>query len=193
MLFRSGFTTTAGDTIRTHFHDAVENIRKKFFLPHHVPVPVGDYHWNYMHLHIDTSRSRPLTVFFDMDCCEFYNGHNFAPRIQYDYRPNETWSFNIQHDMQFIDLPTGSVNVQIGAIEVITNFSPDMTLRTQVQYDNISQRFQLLMRYRWEYEPGQELFVALGDNSVLNGPFFNPNYIADNTKALIRLGHTWQF
>lgn len=191
--FGIGGTTTDGDTIRTHLHDAVENIDGLFFLPKHVLVPMGHYHWDYAHLHIDTSRTRPLAVYVDIDCCDFYNGHNFAPKLQFDYRPNETWSFNFLHEMQFIDLPTGSVNVQIATWEVITNFTPSMTLRTQLQYDNITHRFQALARYRWEYEPGQEIFVSVGDDSSINDRFFNPRYVSDHSIALIRLGHTFQF
>jgi len=35
-----------------------------------------------------------------------------------------------------------------------------MQLYTELQYDNVSERFALSLRYRWEYQPGQEFFAS---------------------------------
>jgi hypothetical protein len=71
-------------------------------------------------------------------------------------------------------------------MNVSINFTPDMQLRTQVQYDNISETFGLSSRYRWEFDPGSELFVSLGESGeLLNGN----HYRSDTTQASIRIGH----
>ncbi|NIO39305.1 MAG: hypothetical protein GTO41_03350, partial [Burkholderiales bacterium] len=53
------------------------------------------------------------------------------------------------------DLPGGILNIHALSLSLITNFTPDMQLYTEVQYDNISEKFTLSMRYRWEYQLGQ--------------------------------------
>ena len=39
-----------------------------------------------------------------------------------------------------------------------------MNLALQVQYDNISGNLGLSLRYRWEYEPGNEIFFGIGQS-----------------------------
>jgi hypothetical protein len=64
-----------------------------------------------------------------------------------------------------------------------------MNLALQRQYDNISQRFALSLRFRWEYEPGQEFFASVGQAAVIPGQTFVPGA----TQAAIRLGHTFRY
>ena len=45
------------------------------------------------------------------------------------------------------------------------NFTPDMQLALQAQYDNISENFGFSARYRWEYRPGDEIFVGIGQSA----------------------------
>jgi hypothetical protein len=82
------------------------------------------------------------------------------------------------------------VEIQIYALNVTLNFTPDMQLRTQVQYDNISEAVTLSSRYRWEYAPGSELFVALGESGdLINGD----HYRSATTQASVRIGQLMRF
>ena len=187
------FFTEDGDRFQLTYHEITENVRTPFFLPNKTPVTPGHYTWAFFSPRFETSQARPLSVIWDSECCGFYNGNYVKSDFSIDYRPNETWEFILQHVMTLIDLPHAGVNIHIGSFDVATNFTPDMQLRTQVQYDNITKRFQLLARYRWEYEPGSELFLSIGETSGIVGPFFGPQYQPNNTQALIRIGHTFQF
>jgi hypothetical protein len=66
------------------------------------------------------------------------------------------------YEATFIDLPAGSVDIHVVEVDSVINFTPEMQLALQAQYDNISQSIGLLAGYRWEYLPGSELFVAFG-------------------------------
>ena len=88
-----------------------------------------------------------------------------------------------------IDLPTGSVTVHLFSSDLIFNFTPDMQLFTQVQFDNISQKFSFSARYRWEYEPGNEIFASFGQAALIPGTTFHPR----SSQAVIRLGHTFRY
>jgi len=68
------------------------------------------------------------------------------------------------------------------------NFTPDMQLYSEVQYDNISQNFALAMRYRWEYRPGDELFISFGQAALIPESRFQPLI----SQAIIRLGNTFR-
>jgi hypothetical protein len=89
----------------------------------------------------------------------------------------------------FIDLPTGHVAIHIVSASGGVNFTPDMQVLLQAQFDNISRSFSFSARYRWEYEPGNELFVSLGQNAFIPGTRFEPQ----TSLFSIRLGHTLRF
>src|SRR5258708_16651760 len=51
---------------------------------------------------------------------------------------------------------------------------PRSTLFPYTTLFRSSQNFALSLRYRWEYEPGQELFVSVGQGAVIPGQTFVP-------------------
>jgi hypothetical protein len=69
------------------------------------------------------------------------------------------------------------------------NFTPDMQLALQVQYDNISENFGFSARYRWEYRPGNEIFVGFGQSAIID----SRGFMAQVSQGTIRLGHTFRF
>ena len=84
----------------------------------------------------------------------------------------------------------GSVVIQVYGANVGINFSPDMTIQTQVELDNISNALSLSARYHWEVEPGTEVFIGVGEGGqVLDGG----KYESETTRASIRIGHLMRF
>ena len=186
-------STSTGDQLTINLVRSYENIAKTFFLPGKVPVHPGQYEWVHIVPRLDSAVGRPFSVASELDCCTYYDGKYLKSDITLDWRISETFSLNFEQVTNLIDMPTGKVNVFIGLLDFAINFTPDMQLRSQVQYDNITQQFAGLARFRWEYEPGQEIFFSLGESSVLDGPFFTPHYAGRVTQALFRIGHTFQF
>ena len=88
-----------------------------------------------------------------------------------------------------VDLPTGSVDIHLATADAVVNFTPVMQVALQTQYDNITENFAFSARYRWEYRPGNELFVGAGQSALIS----NRGFIAQVSQATIRLGHTFRF
>ncbi len=63
-----------------------------------------------------------------------------------------------------------------------------MNFALQGQWDNISRDLGFLARYRWEFLPGSELFVALGQGAILSRNGFD----ARRSELSVRLGHTFR-
>jgi hypothetical protein len=76
----------------------------------------------------------------------------------------------------------------LATLAAIVNFTPDMQLYNEVQFDNISQNFALAMRYRWEYRPGDELFISIGQAAEIPQTTFRPQI----TQAIVRVGNTFR-
>ena len=186
--------TNASDlNVAIQLQQTFDRLDEPFVLPANVVVPVGNYNWTSFFLHINTSQAFPIQIHMDVTCCNYYNGKGFRPRIDFNFRPNEVFEVEASYQPNFIHLPTGHVDIHVGTIDAIVNFTPDMQFAMQTQYDNISGSFGFLGRYRWEFRPGSELFIAVGQAAYVAGRY-SPLVSSElkTTQVSIRLGRTFQ-
>jgi len=125
----------------------------------------------------------------DFVCCDYYNGNMMRISPDFRFRPSEYFEVNVSYDGQFIRVPGGKVDIHVASVDGLFNFSPDMQFAIQAQYDNISQSFGFLGRYRWEFRPGSEILIAVGQSAMIPGSDFR----FQTTALSIRLGHTFRF
>ena len=187
--------STPGDEITFKLIDSEENVPTQFNLPGSVPVPVGSYDWTNFYFRFRTFDGRPIAIDSEITCCSFYNGRSIHVKAAVSFRPNRFLEVLPTYEGTYIQLPTGHVDVHLMALETIVNFMPDMSLDMQTQFDNISRSLAFLARYRWEYEPGNEIFVAFGQGAIVTGDTFFTGHRFEAQRSLlsIRLGHTFRF
>jgi hypothetical protein len=166
-----------------------ENVPATFFLPKGVPVPAAQYNWANGVVQINTTRGRWYSVNWIVECCSFYNGNYLKSDLTFIFRPDEYFEITPHYVATFIDLPTGYLAIHIISASGGINFTPDMQILAQVQFDNISRSFGFSARYRWEYQPGNEIFVSLGQSAFIPGTTFEPQI----SQLSIRLGHTFRY
>jgi len=166
-----------------------EEIDTGFLLPGDVPVPAGRYDWTNVRAMFETSRFAALSVSAEVACCSFYNGSSLETVLSAEYRPNRFYAITASHEWTGLDLPGGDVDIHVGTVNATVTFTPDMQLALQTQYDNISESFGFLARYRWEFRPGTELLVAFGQAAII--PY--SGFEAQRSQLTVRLGHTLQF
>lgn len=181
---------TRGDT--SFSTDAINNFDRldaDFALPKNVIIPRGSYTWNSMFFHVRTSQASPLSFHIDGWCCDYYTGKQYRLREEAFYKLNEFYELNLSHDGSYFRMPSGNVDVHVLALDGVVNFTPDMQFAFQTQYDNISEGFGFLGRYRWEFRPGSEILFSMGQTALIPGSQFN----AKSTTASLRLTHTLQY
>src|SRR4029078_6512817 len=126
------------------------------------------------------------TATLDLTCCSFYNGDYFKADLTTDIRFGALFQIVPRYVYTYINLPAGLLNIHQITTDFIISFTPDMQLINQLQFDNVSQRLTLSMRYRGKYEPGEELFVSADQAAKIPGE----DLVARSTQAIVRLGHT---
>lgn len=166
-----------------------EKVFVPFTLPKGVVVPAANYDWQVVHGHFETATDRIISGVFDVQCCGFYGGHLLQTDTTLNFHPDDTLTFSGRHLMQLIGLPTGHVAVHIGSIDAALNFTPDMQIRMQAQYDNISQDLGYSVRYRWEFDPGSELLVVVGDDATVSSL---GRYESHLSQVSVRIGHLFR-
>jgi hypothetical protein len=177
------------DQLTLNVYRYYEDVPDPFDLPRDVIVPVGEYDWVNFNGYLDTTMGRSVVVTTEIECCSFYNGSYFKTDFQVAFRPNEIFEIVPRYVGEFIDLPTGYVEIHIFSLETAANFTADMQLALQAQFDTISRNFGLSARYRWEYSPGNEVFVGFGQTALIPGTHFSGQTIT----LSVRLGRTFRF
>ncbi len=183
------FETSANDRAWIELRNHFESLPEAFDLPRDVPVLVGNYNWTTIGGRIQTTGARPWQVGLELTCCRFYNGDGVETKVNFNFRPNQYFEFRPGYEGTFIRLPTGSVDIHVFTLDSVVNFTPDMQLAIEAQFDNISRDFSFSARYRWEYSPGNEIFAAFGQTALIP----DSRFVAKTSLFTLRFGRTFQF
>ena len=177
------------DNVNISLRDNFESVSTDFDLPNNIIVPAGSYRWTNGAVRLQTSNARALQFTSEIICCHLYDGRGVETNSMLNFRPGETFELRIGHEGNFLKMPGGSVDIHVLSMDAIVNFTPSMQLALEAQYDNISEDFALSARYRWEYSPGNEVFLAFGQTALIPGTRFE----AQTSVFTLRLGRTFQF
>lgn len=64
-----------------------------------------------------------------------------------------------------------------------------MNITFQAQHDYISENLGYSVRYRWEFDPGSELLVVVGDDATVNSI---GRYESHLSQVSVRIGHLFR-
>jgi len=176
------------DSIEFGIRDYFEDVPEPFDLPNDIPIPAGDYRWTNFTTELETSAARILALELGFECCSFFDGDGIEVSAEVPFRPNQYFELIPGYEGTFLDVPAGKVDIHLFSLESVINITPDMQFAMQAQYDNISEGFGFLGRYRWEFMPGSEMFVAIGQSAVVP----ERRIVLQTTQFSVRVGHTFR-
>ncbi len=188
-----GAQNKSGDQAFVNLVRNVEVVPFAFGVGGDAVVSAGTHRWNSVDMNLNTSLKRSWSLGMGVSCCDFYDGQAVQASVFLSYRPDETWELIPSMATAFIDMPTGSVSIYVPSLKVNVNFSPDMTIQSEFQFDNLSNTFSGSVRYRWEYAPGSEFFAALGENAQIKERLLAPHYASQTSQAVVRIGHMFRY
>ena len=189
----TGARNRIGDEIKVQASNLREVIKQPFLIAGELPVPLGDYHFNQFYVALNSSNSRKLIADVEVTCCRIYDGDYLGLNTILEFRLSKYFRLTAKHNMEKFEMPSGKLTVHIGSLDSSINFTPDMQIDTQMQYDNISERFSFSARYRWFPRPETEVFIAVGQTADMKSNNFPGHFDADQTQVTVRLGHTFRF
>ncbi len=181
-----------GDSINAEYQHRVERIIQPFNIAGEIPVAPGDYRWERYRTNLRTSRARRLSVGFDVGWGGVYDGDLLELSTSIDFRPSKHFELSTGYDLLQFELPTGDIDIHIASINSTIAFTPDMTIKTEVQYDNISQSFTYFSRFTWEPLPEREIFLSFGHTALINRENFPRDFTSLGSSLALRLGHTFR-
>ena len=172
--FKSLFATelSNGDTFNAELSQAFERLEKPFTVARGVTIPIGQYRYNLVRSTYALGTQRPVSGTVVLAHGSFYNGT----------LTEVTWRGRLDLSPQLIAEPTVSFNHVAGPYgkgetnllgsRLTFTVNPRMFVGALVQYQSRTQSVATNVRFRWEYQPGSELFVVYSDGRSTTEPGF---------------------
>ncbi len=185
--------TAATDMVELSISDVEERVDTPFGLPGGLIILPGTYSNDGVSISLESARTRPYGVEASFESRDFFGGEADGYEVQLLMRPNRFLDLQLSYEREDISVPAGDVSVQIGSVETVVNFSPDLSISTQTQYDNQSESLSFFGRMRWEVRPQTELFVSLAHGALIESGDFGRNFRSLQSRSIIRLGNTFRY
>jgi hypothetical protein len=146
------------------YNNAYEFIPAPFRIATGVTIPVGGYDWQNVRFAFNSRPQRRAAANLAFERGTFYNGHRTTWSIGRG-RLAVTPQFAVEptYSLNRVDLVQGSFTTHLAGSRVIVTMSPRMFASALVQYNSGSNAMTANARFRWEYQPGSELFVVYND------------------------------
>jgi len=167
-------TSNAGDFFRLALERLQEGLRvgEQPLARLGIVLEPGEYTFDRVDMDIRTSDARDWYLGLAMEAGDYYDGELFV------IEPNVAWKFGsrvfLQLGVKLNQYRFDAVEATARVVEIRNeiNFSASKSLITLVQYDNLSEQMGINSRFRWNFDPGKDLWVVLNHNMLdENGSF----------------------
>lgn len=180
----------AGDEFSAEIQRGFLDIRAPFDIAGVVPVPVGEYEFTQYEAEIALTRARPVGARAEARFSDIYGGEHRALEFGLSLTPSRHFSFGADYAYEKFSLPGGDVAIHVATIDSTIAFSPTMFLKSDLQYDNISESFAFFSRFTFEPTPENEIFISFGHAAIIERDAFPGSFRAQGSSLALRLGHT---
>jgi hypothetical protein len=151
------------DTVSVTVAREHETLVVPFRLAPALVVPPGGYTFNSVTAAYTRSNASWFSGTTAMTSGAFYDGTRHE--VRYSGRLGLSHRFGIEPGitLNWISLPWGALRTTLWSARPVFSFSPRATLAALVQYNSSASAFSANVRFRWEYDPGSDLFVVFNE------------------------------
>ena len=173
------------DQARVEYTDNFEFLPEEFEISDGVILPVGEYRFRDVRFGYTFGQQQPLPSSINYRTGSFYSGDRDT--LDFDARVEISPKFSVEPrlSLNWVDLPEGSFDTRLGSARVTYTFTPRMYVSSVIQYNSRSDSLSSSARFRWEYQPGSDLFVVYseGRDDLSIEPFLaNRTFVVKFTK-----------
>jgi hypothetical protein len=160
-IFRVDYTS--GDSMQVDATRTFEGIDASFVAAKNVRIPVGGYDYTQLKGSYTFGSQRKVSGTAAARYGGFYEGtlHELSWKSRVEFSPQfyaePTVSWNR------VDVPWGKGRNNLASSRLTYTLSPRMFMSALVQYQSRTDSVSTNARFRWEYQPGSELFIVYSD------------------------------
>ena len=156
-----------------------------------VTIPVGEYDFSDAQVSYMFGQQRPASGSISLQHGHFYDGKITTLGVS-GARVAVTSQLSVEPSVSInrVLLPHGEFTTRLFRARTDYGFSPRMFASGLLQYNSADNTFSSNLRFRWEYQPGSELFVVYTDerDTIVEGfPGLK------NRAFVVKINRLWQF
>jgi Domain of unknown function (DUF5916) len=155
----------SGDSFEVYASSMGERFGKSFEIADGINIPAGEYEWTRYGASFDTAAKRELSGEIGYAYGPFYSGHLATVELDATWNPTPLLEIGVNGEHNMGRLPQGKFTEDVYGLVLGFNFSPDLTLRSFVQYDTESDSLGTNTRVRWTITPLSEMFFVINYNA----------------------------
>ena len=177
-----------GDDTRFEYTRSFEFLPEEFEISDGIVLPVAEYRFQDVRFEyqLGPQRTVPGTVSFRAG--SFFSGDR--KEASYDARVEISPKLSLEprFSINWVDLPEGGFTASLVSARLNVTFTPRTFVSSFVQYNSSSHSLSASVRFRWEYEPGSDLFVVYseGREDLSTSPFLASRTLALKFTKLFR-------
>jgi hypothetical protein len=153
-------TMNSGDVFFVAAYVRHETLTYPFTIVPSVTYPVGSYDFQRYAASFTSSQQRQLQFTNTSTIGGYYNGHLFHQTNALNWTPlHGKVETGIAMDNYFGHTPQGSIVEKLWQFKGALSWSPDLSLSTFIQHDNVSFALSSNTRLRWTFRPGDDFFL----------------------------------
>ena len=170
--------------------DSYEWLKQPFEMTPAITIPAGAYRFTNTRFVYAPGQQRTVSGGLSFDHGGFFGGGRTG--VGYTFgRIYLSSQLNVEPSLSFnwLDLPEGEFRTDLVSVRTTYTLTPRMFVAALVQYNSTLDSLGTNLRFRWEYQPGSELFVVYTDERDTldpRGPFLENRALVVKATRLLR-------
>jgi hypothetical protein len=156
-----------------------------------VSIPVGRYDFSSGTMSYQLGQQRSVSGTFSLQMGQYYDGSITA----FGFSAGriallKQWSMEPSVSINDVDRPVRGFRQSVLRLRSDYAFSPRRFISALVQYSSTGELVSSNLRFRWEYQPGSELFFVYTDERNALSPRLSE---LRNRAVIVKMNRLWQF
>ena len=184
--FQAKFETqlSSGDWFEVEYHRQFEQLFEEFEISDGIFLPVGGYDFDRIQGNYRFGPQRRITGWLNVSTGGFYSGTltevgysgrvELTPQLSLEPRISKNW----------VDLVEGSFTTTLLRLRATYALSSRSFVGALVQYNTSNSSLSTNVRFRWEYQPGSDVFLVYTDGRDTSS-LGNPGYTSLRHQSLV--------
>lgn len=174
---------------RTYLNTEV--LAEPFEIAPGVSIASGRYDFDEYEVRIETGAHRALALALTAATGDFYDGEQQRAEAEITWRPTPHLAAIVAHEINDIDLPSGSFIARLSRVRFDIVFSSTLAWTSFIQYDNVSELIGINSRLHWIPEAGREMYLVF--NQGLQDFDRDDRFRSIQSDVIGKVGYTFRF
>lgn len=134
-------------------------------------IPAGDYSWQFVRVGYTSNQSRRIYGAGSVERGGYYAGDRQSYRLELAFVPKDTLLFEHVYTRNRIELPWAAPYItNVLSSRVSYSFSPDLFVKSFVQYNDATRTASLNLLLWYIYRPGSDFYVVYNEGFETDAP-----------------------